>query len=630
MNGNGGMALRDVITRALLKGAEPRREGAARSGESGPNARAVSAVEAFLASDGSSRHALLIDGPWGVGKTHFHNDLRARFGGGQVWLYVSLYGVSSKADIDNAVFAAAYPLLSGSGAAVAGAISGALLKHLKVDTKLSPKDFLTLDTVGVIVFDDLERTHLPPTELLGYLNRYVEHGPNALKVLLIANLDEMAEKAEFTRTREKVVGRSLKLVPDFGAAFPYFVTRLASPSREVVEAAAEQIHTLFRQSGLGNLRLLDQALQDLGRLVTAMDDRHRQKTELVKALTDLVVIFALELRSGGADFSDLQGRQTAWIHGMVGGEPSAVRRLSEKYPGATLIEEPVSDAVLKALFVDGVVEAELARDDLDRSRWFVTASEPAWRLAWRAHELSDELVEPAIDEMNRLWDGQAYSAVGELLHVFGIRLWQSDIGRLALDRKAVLADGLASIDSLFDKDLLEVTASDPYDRWSSHGGLGYMEIKSDEFIAFAAHLRTRRQETFLRRLPAQAAELLEELRRDPELFSRRILQNGGADSRWSRIPVLHHTDPDALASWIGEQHPALQRDVLISLSVRYEHGALNGMLGPERPWLENLSQSLKVIAGHRSPVARDRLQRNIHWYLAPVLDGPEDGVAEVA
>ncbi|WEK57015.1 MAG: hypothetical protein P0Y52_10735 [Candidatus Brevundimonas phytovorans] len=439
--------------------------------------------------------------------------------------------MSSKADIDNAVFAAAYPLLSGKGAAVAGAVSGAFLKHLKVDTKLSPKDFLTLDAVGVIVFDDLERTHLPPNELLGYLNSYVEHGPDALKVLLIANLDEMADKTEFARTREKVIGRSLKLVPDFRAAFPYFAARLASPSREVVQGAADQIYALFQQSGLGNLRLLDQAIQDLGSLVAVMDDRHKQNPGLVKALTDLVVIFALELRSGGANLGDLEGRQTAWLHGVVGkGEPSAVRRLSEKYSGATLVDEPVSDVVLKALFVDGAFEAEQARGDLDRSRWFVTASEPAWRLAWRAHELSDELVEPAIEEMNRLWDAQAYSAAGELLHVFGIRLWQADIGRLALDRKAVLADGLAGIDALFEQDRLETTASDPYGRGSGHDGLGYMEIKSDEFGLFAAHLTSRRQETLLRRLPAQATELFGELRQDPELFSRRILQNGGADT----------------------------------------------------------------------------------------------------
>lgn len=59
--------------------------------------------------------AVLISGPWGVGKTYLLKKfLKKRFGDDTAnYVYVSLYGPSTIAEIDDALFQAAFPALTG-------------------------------------------------------------------------------------------------------------------------------------------------------------------------------------------------------------------------------------------------------------------------------------------------------------------------------------------------------------------------------------------------------------------------------------------------------------------------------------------------------------------------------------
>lgn len=592
----------------------------------GPNARVWQAVAAFLSDAKSPRYALLIDGPWGVGKTHFYRALETTFGTGKRWLYVSLYGVRDKRDIDRAVFAALYPSLSGKGAEVAGALASAVLQRGGLDLKLDLTSVLDRSAADVIVFDDLERTKLGPTELLGYINTYVEHEHDGLKVILLANVAEFDDAAGFQRTREKVIGRTLRLAPDFDAAFDSFVADLpATGSGGLLSGRRERIRALHALSGTNNLRVLHQAVRDFARLADALEPLHRENSAAMGVLVDLVFVFAIEFHSAGIAAEELGDRRTQWIRGVVAeGQPTTIRRLSDKYLDASLIETPISDEALRTLLVDGVVDEQGVRSDLGRSRWFLTEEEAAWRRVWRAFELPDPIVEPAIDEMNKVWGEHGYVRAGEILHVLGLRLWLAEIGRLPMDRAAAEADGRRYIDALRDSGALEAIDADHVSRvmvLRSYGGLGYTERESDDFRRLADYLSEQQVVADDQRRPAQAAELFEELKGSPALFSRRILSNGGEDSRWSQIALLQHIDPAAFAEWLTRQDPAIQRETIASLSARYDFAALDQHLAEERSWLEALRERLALIADASGPIARDRVMKNIAWYLNRVLDG---------
>src|SRR5579863_10197722 len=79
--------------------------------------------------------AVLLSGPWGVGKTYLLKAfLKKQFGDDAAnYVYVSLYGLSTIEEIDNALFQAAFPILTGKVAKAVGRVAKVGLKYLRVD-----------------------------------------------------------------------------------------------------------------------------------------------------------------------------------------------------------------------------------------------------------------------------------------------------------------------------------------------------------------------------------------------------------------------------------------------------------------------------------------------------------------
>jgi hypothetical protein len=114
--------------------------------------------------------AVLVSGPWGAGKTYLLKAfLKNQFGEDTAnYVYVSLYGLSSIEEIDDALFEAAFPVMTGAAAKVAGRVAKAGLKFLKVEPgDWSIKEFLNKFKAQVYVFDDLERCEAPINKVLG-------------------------------------------------------------------------------------------------------------------------------------------------------------------------------------------------------------------------------------------------------------------------------------------------------------------------------------------------------------------------------------------------------------------------------------------------------------------------------
>ena len=93
----------------------------------------------------SPHFAVLISGPWGIGKTYLLKKfLQEHFGQEQnQYVYISLYGLSTTDEIDDAMFQAIFPILTGTGANVVGRIAKAGMKFFGVDSSdFNIRDFL--------------------------------------------------------------------------------------------------------------------------------------------------------------------------------------------------------------------------------------------------------------------------------------------------------------------------------------------------------------------------------------------------------------------------------------------------------------------------------------------------------
>jgi len=157
-------------------------------------------------------YAVLIDGSWGSGKTYFiknslipaleANEKNRKSQNGKPdnnkIIYISLYGISSKEELDFQIFLEVMPfknffnrknikLASNIGKAVISGVSsfyGILLPKKIINfSDISSKNY-------ILIFDDLERCNMNVNNLLGYLNNYVEH--DGIKTIIISNEKEIA------------------------------------------------------------------------------------------------------------------------------------------------------------------------------------------------------------------------------------------------------------------------------------------------------------------------------------------------------------------------------------------------------------------------------------------------------
>ena len=170
--------------------------------------------------------AVMITGKWGCGKTYYIDGILKEWEKEKVKtdkdsiclkpVYVSVYGMQSISEVVRQIKIKLNPVLYSKGAKVAKKVALTALQILtksKVDidgdgTGEELKNLLDADSIleifksdsssikgeKILVFDDLERSHIPLDEFFGFVNNLVEHSNS--KVILICEEDKLKESAE--------------------------------------------------------------------------------------------------------------------------------------------------------------------------------------------------------------------------------------------------------------------------------------------------------------------------------------------------------------------------------------------------------------------------------------------------
>lgn len=180
-----------------------------------------------------AEYAVMIDGDWGSGKTYFltHSlmEIIETIDNGKdkrrKYAYVSLYGAKSIDEVSKEIVFQYFGKKNKKKVEAADAVmetaSNILTASLgAVNIDLSKmKDTLAKINIDnwIICFDDLERCSLSINEILGYMNRLVEH--NKCKVIILANEKEIGKTSLNQRLEDKyqvvLSGRKLLLNNNF-------------------------------------------------------------------------------------------------------------------------------------------------------------------------------------------------------------------------------------------------------------------------------------------------------------------------------------------------------------------------------------------------------------------------------
>lgn len=171
---------------------------------------------------------IALTGKWCTGKTHLWQQVRDTSTDDTIKkaASISLFGVSSLADLKSKVAYALLPSLNDDG--VAAQVSGAL-NGLKKVAQGFHRGFNALDDLPLValptllkgkllVIDDIERKQdkLHIDEILGFIDECVQ--VHKCRVLLVLNDDKLKDKDIWEHFREKVIDQELRL--DTSAASP--------------------------------------------------------------------------------------------------------------------------------------------------------------------------------------------------------------------------------------------------------------------------------------------------------------------------------------------------------------------------------------------------------------------------
>lgn len=390
-------------------------------------------------------YAIMINGTWGSGKTYFwNNEIKNEIENIKVednkvnnvkntfWqfmhkedtknveekdkyyrtIYISLYGINNLDEISKSLFVQAFSSKNNLFSKFAKSKVGNAVSELGKlvlngaeafgysfgDKQIDLSKFTSFENV-VLCFDDLERSHIEVSEVLGFINNLVEH--DNIKAIIIANEKEISEKIskvnyelkaltaislldktgafnaaadkhtkekdkkkpnselvmnmvnetfdktnEYKRIKEKLIGKTLTYTPNYEAIINSLIDQYKHVERffRIISDYKQIIIDIFYKSETLNLRILRHSLSDyeiifnnLTRTYPEIDER------TLLSLLAFTFAYSFETKSGNIDPKLFYGFNSnsdylAHIYGALitkGDCDTPIMRFNNKYFGGT-------------------------------------------------------------------------------------------------------------------------------------------------------------------------------------------------------------------------------------------------------------------------------------------------------
>lgn len=580
--------------------------------------------------------ALLINGPWGCGKTYFWKNVieprlrQMRIGDAKCQpLYASLYGCQSARDVDTQLLLASYPLLKQQWTKRLASAGGGVVRQVfraftHIDLPAIDLRWLVCTKNAVLCFDDLERTRLPMKEALGYINTFVEH--EGVKVIILCNEDAISaggdDKKTYYAMKEKVVGASLEFRAELDAVFDALVREhhTYSDFHKFLATNMELLRRLFDQSETHNIRSLRRALSALAVIFEALQSHNIDPNKLGEQLIFVVAPGAFELHGRGVEpdkLRDILGADNMAIAGLV-----AKSRMEHE-------ESDASEHAFKAGFAERYFEGlglakwrtpvgcppiceYLLTGFLDRRAVVDWASqlikpldereERIKRLTWGPRDMPDDEFVAAVERTIAEVEGGDVATIGSYFGLYRSLEWFADAGLTAYSRQELLEKFTNGLTKARDRGLLkaEPHLSSQLDHCSFEAAtpeqrmIKQLVLKGNETL-LAAELRER------------ARSLMSIFADDCEQFITALSDD--SEDGWGHSPVFHELQVGEVANGLLRISNPLKVQFLHALHARYERRPVACGFSVELPALEQLKESLNSRV---TTVAERPIEMSVH------------------
>jgi KAP family P-loop domain len=608
-------------------------------------------LEYYCNSEHPFDFAIMLNGTWGAGKTHFIKSFIRTYSsdrGDKAFLYISLYGVSSTSQIDDEIFKQLHPILSSPvvsfGTQIAkGLLRGALRIDLDKNDTLSfdlstpdvkLKDYLGAAGKRILIFDDLERCSMNLIDVLGYINSFVEHQGH--KIIILASEAEIIRQdkednknnnLKYTQIKEKLIGRTFLVRPEVDAAIPEFTSLIQNDAvRNFVSTIEKEVKDVYVSSDKDNLRILKQSLWDFEYLANCFSEEQWRHSEVILIIFRVVLALSIEVRAGRVTRDQMPELQINRISRQLLKEkltPSIVDIIFQRYPSVDFEQKYIQMEQLTSLLFDGHVDASAVKSNLDKSPPFAPQrSEPAWKRVCKLSTATDEEHSEAVAEVEQQFARHEFLIPGEVFQIFSLRLLLSEMGLIDKTKLVVVVECKKYVDWLAENQKLPenyVSQSAVVDWTFGWGGYAYVGLETAEFIELRLYFdNTIRAETN-RHLPERAKELLEVMRNDDQKYFRMLCVNAVEEGPYWDVPVLAYLDPALFVDVVLALKPKSINTVFLAFRERYERHRHDTVLAKELEWLRTVRTDFDSKISGLGQLSKYRIGNMIKNNIDPII-----------
>lgn len=421
---------------------------------------------------------------------------------------ISLNGVQTKNEIDDMIIKEFHPFMKNKSAKLTGKIFSFILKSQNFDIdSLEKNDFFNIyHPESIYIFDDLERCCMPIEASLGYINSFVEN--NNCKVIIIGNEEEIAryadkqEKPSYDFIKEKVIGKTLRMMPETENALNYFLEQLQNKEgMEFLKSQRDLIIQMYQISELDNLRILQQSLNDFERLYAYLEDKHKKHEVFMKDLVILFFVFSFEIKAGHFCCRDLEAWKNLGIQNFLNTSSATVdekKETEEKdylkkygvhFANVIKYNNIFSDDMLAYILEDGFFSEDAIKQELNDLPAYFPSKEP-WRNLWYWRDQKSEELDSMLEQFEQDFKERKYSDIGVILHVFGLRLFFSENGLLTQGITEIGKECRQYVDAIVSS-LSEENFDFETSRLTGMYGLGFHKSDSEEWLGLKNYLKDK-------------------------------------------------------------------------------------------------------------------------------------------
>ncbi|QMS91046.1 AAA family ATPase [Nostoc edaphicum CCNP1411] len=594
--------------------------------------------------------AVLLKGEWGSGKTWFIKKYcKSIKEKNRKYLYVSLSGVTTFSQIEEAFLQAKIPILSSKPIAllrslITQALKSTVIMDINGDNKADgsltlgstsdslAKYLINLDET-ILIFDDLERCDMSISSVLGYINSFIEH--QELKVIIVANEVLLEEKSNYKEIKEKLIGITFEIALDFEGALENFIIKLKNPNvSKFLSDNTELIQDLYDKAQCGNLRILKQIVLDFERIFDTLSEQAKNKPELLQDILKLLIAFSIEIRRAKILPKDIGSLLQEYanifvnnIHNSSYRPPSSsinedsskktpVQEILRKYHPLKLYD-PFPSAIWWQTFFDkGALDAKELERSLSISQYFQDENAPDWVRLYYFSNLTEEqfdyYLKKVESEYTNINTNTNIFDIGVIKHITALFLKFSDAGLYNSTKENILDKSKLYIDYLKDTRQLDITSQsvlscEHYDR------LSFYVNKSPEFQDFCCYINQVIKLARVENLPNVAQELLTIMQTNVEVFSSMIHVGNfhirdSSEPKYYEVPIFKYIQPYNFAEKFLSMKFQQQQSVCWAIAERYDIDKFNEKLIEELEWLKDVRSLLLKSAHTKGKLTEYRLK----------------------